>query len=96
MEKIKENKGLELTDRKVSWEFISHNICEITLEHNGFRYGNAHSGGFVSITFEDKACTFMEVNGKETDKFTFTFRGCSEREMLIESFRLIIKELEKN
>lgn len=82
--------------RKVYQEFTSANILGVTLEHNGFRGGDAGHGGFVRIAFENLSSTSMQVNGEYCDSFEFTFRGDTERDTLLLGLKMIVKELEKN
>ena len=82
--------------RKLTKEFISANVLETTVEHNGCKGGDAGHGGFVKITFKDLSCTSMEVNGVECEKFSFEFQGSAERETLINSLEMILDELKNN
>jgi len=81
--------------RKVIQEFISFNILQTTIEHNGLQGGDAGHGGYVAITFKNEASTCMELNGEIVEEFTFTFKGDSERETLIDSLEMILEELLK-
>jgi hypothetical protein len=82
--------------KKVYQEFTSSNILGVTVEHNGFQGGDEGHGGFVRISFEDKASTSMQVNGKYCDSFEFIFRGDTERATLLSGLKMIVKELEDN
>lgn len=82
--------------RKLTKEFISANVLETTVEHNGCQGGDAGHGGFVKITFRDLSCTSMEVNGIECEEFSFEFQGSAERETLINSLEMILDELKNN
>jgi hypothetical protein len=82
--------------RKLTKEFISANVLETTVEHNGCQGGDAGHGGFVRITFRDLSCTSMEVNGVECEEFSFEFQGSAERETLINSLEMILDELKNN
>ena len=82
--------------KKIYQEFTSCNILGVTLEHNGFKGGDAGHGGFVSITIEDLSCTSMEVNGKKCGKLELVLRGDTERETLVSALKMIVKELEDN
>jgi hypothetical protein len=82
--------------RKLTKEFISANVLETTVEHNGCKGGDAGHGGFVKITFRDLSCTSMEVNGVECEEFSFEFQGSAERETLINSLEMILDELKNN
>lgn len=75
-------------------EFTSANILGVTVEHNGFQGGDEGHGGFVRISFENKASTSMQLNGEYCDSFDFTFRGDTERETLLSGLKMIVKELE--
>jgi len=85
-----------MTTRKLTKEFISANVLETTVEHNGCQGGDAGHGGFVKITFKDLSCTSMEVNGIECEEFSFEFQGSAERETLIDSLEMILDELKNN
>ncbi len=85
-----------MTTRKLTKEFISANVLETTVEHNGCQGGDAGHGGFVRITFRDLSCTSMEVNGVECEEFSFEFQGSAERETLINSLEMILDELKNN
>lgn len=85
-----------MTTRKLTKEFISANVLETTVEHNGCQGGDAGHGGFVKITFKDLSCTSMEVNGIECEEFSFEFQGSAERETLIYSLEMILDELKNN
>jgi len=82
--------------RKLTKEFISANVLETTVEHNGCKGGDAGHGGFVKITFNDLSCTMMLVNGIECQEFSFEFQGSAERETLIDSLEMILDELKNN
>jgi hypothetical protein len=82
--------------RKLYQEFTNCNILGVTLEHNGIKGGDAGHGGFVSITIEDLAGTYMEVNDNEADKVKITLKGDAERETLLEALKMIVTELEQN
>ena len=82
-------------DVKIYEEFSSCNILGVTLEHNGYGGGDAGHGGYVKITIEDIASTWMEVNGHETEKVELLFRGDTERDTLLSSLEMIVKELKK-
>ena len=82
--------------RKLTKEFISANVLETTVEHNGCKGGDAGHGGFVKITFNDLSCTMMLVNGIECEEFSFEFQGSAERETLIDSLEMILDELKNN
>ena len=82
--------------RKLTKKFISANVLETTVEHNGCQGGDAGHGGFVTITFKDLSCTMMEVNGVECDEFSFEIQGSAERETLIASLDMILTELKNN
>jgi hypothetical protein len=82
--------------KKIYQTFTHANIIGVTLEHNGFQGGDAGHGGFVKITFEDLASTYMEVNGKESSKFELLFKGDAERTTLLAALKMITKELEDN
>jgi hypothetical protein len=82
--------------RKLTKEFISANVLETTVEHNGCKGGDAGHGGFVKITFKDLSCTMMEVNGIECEEFSFEFQGSAERETLIDSLEMVLDELKNN
>ena len=85
-----------MVTRKLTKEFISANVLETTVEHNGCQGGDAGHGGFVRITFKDLSCTSMKVNGIECEEFSFEFQGSAERETLIESLEMILDELKNN
>jgi len=85
-----------MVTRKLTKEFISANVLETTVEHNGCKGGDAGHGGFVRITFRDLSCTSMEVNGVECEEFSFEFQGSAERETLIHSLEMILDELKNN
>ena len=82
--------------KKIYQEFTSANIIGVTLEHNGFRGGDAGHGGFVKIVIEDLASTSMEVNGNECKNLELVIRGDSERETFLSALKMIVKELEEN
>ncbi len=82
--------------KKIYQEFTSANIIGVTLEHNGFRGGDAGHGGFVKIVIEDLASTSMEVNGNECESLELVIRGDSERETFLSALKMIVKELEEN
>jgi hypothetical protein len=82
--------------KKIYQTFTNANIIAVTLEHNGFHGGDAGHGGFVKITIEDLASTYMEVNGKESSKFELLLKGDAERTTLLEALKMITKELENN
>jgi hypothetical protein len=82
--------------RKLYQEFTNCNILGVTLEHNGIKGGDLGHGGFVSITIEDLAGTYMEVNDMEADKVKITLKGDAERETLLEALKMIVTELEQN
>jgi len=85
-----------MVTRKLTKEFISANVLETTVEHNGCQGGDAGHGGFVKITFNDLSCTMMLVNGIECQEFSFEFQGSAERETLIDSLEMILDELKNN
>jgi len=82
--------------------FESANILEVSVEHNGFRGGDAGHGGYVKIAFEDIACTSMNAFVEDHDecgdvkRINMLFRGSCERETLLEGLKMIVKELEEN
>ena len=80
--------------KKVYKEFTSANIIGVTLEHNGFKGGDAGHGGFVKLIIEDLASTSMEVNGEECEKFELVLRGDSERETFLSALKMVVKEIE--
>ena len=82
--------------KTVYQEFTSANILGVTVEHNGFQGGDEGHGGFVRISFENKASTSMQVNGEYCDSFDFTFLGDTERETLLSGLKMIVKELQDN
>ena len=82
--------------KKIYQELTSANIIGVTLEHNGFQGGDGGHGGFVKLVIEDLACTSMEVNGVESEKFELLFRGDTERETFLSALKMIVKELEDN
>lgn len=82
--------------KKIYQEFTSANILGVTLEHNGFKGGDAAHGGFVKITIEDLASTSMAVNGEDCEKFELLLRGDAERDTLLSALKMIVKELEDN
>lgn len=83
-----------MSSRKIYQEFSSANIIGVTLEHNGYKGGDAGHGGFVKIGIENLGNTCMEVNGKESNKIEICFRGDTERDTLLSALQMIIKELE--
>ena len=87
-----------MVTRKLTKEFISVNILETTVEHNGCQGGDAGHGGFVRITFRDLSGTSMEVNDVDFcgSEFNITFKGSTERETLIDSLEMILDELKNN
>ena len=82
--------------RKIYQEFESANILATTIEHNGYKGGDLGHGSFIKITFENIASTSMFLNDSETDNFTFTFKGDTERDTFIDSLKFILFELENN
>ena len=84
--------------RKLTKEFISANILETTVEHNGCQGGDAGHGGFVTITFRDLGSTAMYVNDIDFcgSDFSITFKGSTERDALIDSLDMILTELKDN
>jgi hypothetical protein len=47
--------------RKITKEFIICNQLSATVEHNGYKGGDAGHGGYVEITFQDMGGTAMEL-----------------------------------
>lgn len=84
---------MELEYRKASTTFISANSLEVTVEHNGYKGGDAGHGGYVTVELIDQGGTCMEIYGKDTERICFTFRGDYERDTLIQSLKFIIDEL---
>ena len=82
--------------RKVEKEFVSANILNVCVEHNGFHGGDEGHGSYVKIKFEDLASTSMLINGKRCIDFEIEFRGDTERETLLEGLEFIVKELKKH
>jgi hypothetical protein len=82
--------------RKIYKEFVDANIIGVTLEHNGFKGGDAGHGGFVKITIEDMSSTAMSVNGEECKKYELLIQGDAERDTFLDAFKMIVKELEEN
>jgi hypothetical protein len=82
--------------KKIYQEFSSANIIGVTLEHNGFKGGDAGHGGFVKLIIKDLASTSMEVNGKDCQKFELLIKGDTERETFLSALRMVVKELENN
>jgi hypothetical protein len=85
-----------MNKRKIYEEFVSANIIGVTLEHNGFKGGDAGHGGFVKLTIKDLASTCMELNGKECEKFELAFYGDTERDTFLSALKMVVKELEEN
>ena len=81
--------------RIVNEEFSSLNMLSVTVEHNGYMGGDAGHGGYVKLIFEDISSTCMELNGNKCDRFDFIVRGDSERDTLVASLKMIVKELEQ-
>lgn len=79
--------------RKVYQRFISANMLSVCVEHNGVQGGDAGHGGYVTIKLIDEGCTSMEVNGEEAESVEITLRGSTERETLIQSLIVILREL---
>jgi hypothetical protein len=80
--------------RKIYQEFSSANIIGVTLEHNGFKGGDAGHGGYVKVVIEDLGSTCMELNGVECQKIDLVFRGDTERETFLSALKMIVNELE--
>jgi len=85
-----------LPTKIISQEFYLGNTLRTTLEHTGYGGGDSGHGGFVKITFEDLSCTHMELNGVEVHIIEIKFLGDCERDSLLMSLKMIVKELEDN
>ena len=72
-------------------------LIDLTIEHNGYCGGDTGHGGFVNITLDGSKFDNADLlcNGEEVEKINFGVRGDWERDALINSFKHIIKELEK-
>lgn len=84
-----------VVEKKVILEL--HDICsiEVELSHNGICGGNHSHGGFVNIKMKNIfGAAYLTSNGEEVDIIEFGVKGDSERELLIQSFKEIIKILE--
>ena len=85
--------------KKIYQEFGG--ICDIgvSLEHNGYKGGDASHGGFVKIEIENLCLMSMSLNGREVDQgetFELLFSGDCERDVLISALKMMVKELEDN
>jgi hypothetical protein len=49
-------------ERKVTKEFISANMFDVDIHHNGYQGGDAGHGGFVDIKFKNFQDTSLEVS----------------------------------
>jgi hypothetical protein len=84
------------SSKTVYQEFMSANTLGVTLEHNGFKGGDAGHGGFVKITIKDLSATAMHLNGEECSEFELNFLGSTERQTLLDALKMIVEELENN
>jgi hypothetical protein len=82
-------------ERKIYHEFTSANILGVSVEHNGYKGGDAGHGGYVKIKFKDLASTAMELNGEDVEEFEIVFRGDTERATLTDALEMIVKELKE-
>jgi hypothetical protein len=49
-------------ERKVTKEFVSANMFDVDIHHNGYQGGDAGHGGFVDIKFKNFQDTSLEVS----------------------------------
>ena len=52
-------------ERKVTEQFISANMFDVDVHHNGYQGGDAGHGGFVDIKFKNFQDTSLEVTVRD-------------------------------
>ena len=57
-------------ERKVTKEFVSANMFDVDIHHNGYQGGDAGHGGFVDIKFKNFQDTSLEVSVKPSNHRT--------------------------
>lgn len=85
-----------MSTRKVYQEFTDMNVLGVTVEHNGFRGGDAGHGGFVAIKFKNLGSTAMYINDSECEVVEIMFKGDSERRTLVKALEMALEELKEH
>ena len=81
-------------NRIITSTIVSDNILRVHVLHNGIK--EKRKASEVTIAFDNDTGTNMTVNGNHTEFFQFSFKGAAERDTLIRSLEVIVKELKEN